>query len=497
MTARLSLAGLDSLDPAFQPVVDPRDLRVGIVHLGLGAFHRAHQAVFTENAMAATGSTEWAICGVTQRSRDVVDQLEPQDGLYTLSERDAETVLRVRGPLRELLSAQDQAAQLLQRIASPTIRIVTLTVTEKGYRHDPASGRLRQGDPEIRADADGRAPRTVVGRLVRGLQERARLDSGPMTVLCCDNLPRNGATLRGLVADFCALLPAAEEGALTDWIAGNATFPSSMVDRIVPATTAADLREVAATLGFQDLAAVVAEPFSQWVIEDDFCTPRPAWESAGVAVTSDVTPYEKMKLRLLNGAHSALAYLGVLAGYDDVAAFFELDDVRAYVRALMDAEVTPTLEVPAGFDLEKYKDQLMRRFANPALRHRTAQIAADGSQKLPQRLLDTIRQRLNAGSQPRLAALGVAGWMRYVSAAVTDDGMPFIVDDPLAQRCAQLIAGADRPAGVVDALLTLHQVFGADLPTDGVFRTLVIDALELLTNCGALGAVRDSLARTS
>jgi fructuronate reductase len=494
---RLSLDTLDLLSPTLRPEVDPRGLSVGIVHLGLGAFHRAHQAVFTEAAIAASGDSRWGICGVTQRSGRVVEQLEPQDGLYSVAQRGCQTDVRVLAPLREILFAREQADALLDRLAAPTTHIVTLTVTEKGYRHDPASGGLRTDDPETRADAEGRPPRTVVGQLVRGLQHRQRLDHGPVSVVCCDNLPNNGPTLRRLVADFCAMLPARKGQPLATWIAANATFPATMVDRMVPATTPADRDDVAAILGLDDLGAVVAEPFSQWVIEDDFATPRPAWQDAGAVLTSDVSPYETMKLRLLNGSHSALAYLGVLAGYDYIADLVELDEVRSYVRALMDVDVSPTLAVPAGFDVETYKQQVLDRFANPALRHRTDQIAMDGSQKLPQRLLGTIRDRLSVGTQPRLASLAVAAWIRGVTAGRDDRGAPIRVDDPLAARCAQLVAGADQPDRVVDALLTLREVFGDELSSNGTFRQLLIDGLASLGARGALASLSELSAEES
>ncbi|MDT4892503.1 MAG: fructuronate reductase [Pseudonocardiales bacterium] len=489
MARRLSLATLDSLPQELRPLPDPRELAVGIVHLGLGAFHRAHQAVFTANAMAATGVGSWAICGVSQRSREVIDQLEPQDGLYTVLEREYGTRLSVLPPLRELLFAQPQIDALIARIAAPAIRIVTLTVTEKGYRHNPASGRLRRADGEIVADAQGRPPRTVVGQLVRGFQARQRQASGPLGVVCCDNLPRNGATVRRLVDEFCAMLPAAEGAPLMAWIGENVAFPSTMVDRIVPAPTAADRRDAAALLGLADHGAVVAEPFSQWVIEDSFVSDRPQWERAGAIMAKDVEPYELMKLRLLNGPHSALAYLGALAGYEYICDFVALDDVAAYVCALMDIEITPTLAVPAGFDLEDYKRELLRRFANPGLRHRTEQIAMDGSQKVPQRLLGTVADRLAAGAEPRLGVLAVAGWMRFVTVARTDDGRALSVTDPLAARISELVAGAIAPGQVVDRLLALREVFG-DLADDSRFRTLLEEALALLSRVGALAALR-------
>ncbi len=491
---RLSFEALDSLPADVRPPIDPRSIGIGIVHLGVGAFHRAHQAVYTQGAMAASGETRWGICGASQRSFDVVDRLRPQDGLYTLVARGPRTTYEVQAPLRDMLFARDEGAVLLERIAAPTTHVVTLTVTEKGYRHDPATRRLLTDDAEVRADAQGRPPRTVVGQLLRGFQQRQASEAGPIAVVCCDNLPANGATLRGLVDDFVELLPAGERASTRAWTADNVTFPSTMVDRIVPAFVAADFADVERVLGCSDRGAVVAEPFSQWVIEDVFRSPRPRWELAGAVLTDDVTPYETMKLRLLNGSHSALAYLGMLAGYEYVADFVAVDDVARYVRSLMDADATPTLDVPVGFHVARYKDDLMARFANQALRHRTEQIGMDGSQKLPQRLLGTIRDRRAGGALPRCAVLAVAAWMRLVSARVDDSGRPLRVDDPLKERLAAVVAGAESPRQIVDALLGVQEVFGHDLPDDEWLRQELVEQLDALGRAGAITGVRSVAA---
>ncbi|HTC71078.1 MAG TPA: mannitol dehydrogenase family protein, partial [Acidothermaceae bacterium] len=487
MTPRLSIAQWDTIPTAARPEVDPRDLTVGIVHLGLGAFHRAHQAVYTERAMAASGETRWGICGVSQRSRSVVDALQPQDGLYTVVERASSNVYRVRAPMRELLFARDPA--LMPWLAASSTQVVTLTVTEKGYRHDPATRRLNVDDDDVQADAAGQPPTTVVGQLVRGLQARYRGSGAPLTVVSCDNLTANGATLRGLVGDFCALLPH-DEG-FVSWIAHSISFPSTVVDRIVPATTQVDRSDVARFLGLDDEGAVVTEPFSQWVIEDDFAAARPAWEMAGAIFTDDVAPYEALKLRLLNGSHSALAYLGLLAGYEYVAEFVEVDVAVAYVRALM-VETLGSLSVPVGFDVAAYQERLIGRFANPGLRYRLAQIAADGSLKLPLRLVGTITQLRSAGEQPVLSVLAVAAWMRFVSARRDDKGRSLHLDDPLAKRILDALRDSDGavPASVVDRLLGLHEVFG-DLGDDAAVRRLLVAAMEELTRGGALAALRN------
>ncbi len=306
--------------------------------------------------------------------------------------------VRVIGSVREVVWARADPARLLERIAAATTAVITLTVTEKGYHRDPASDRLRTDSPELAADIEQGTTRTALGQLVAGLDRRRRVSGAPVTVVCCDNLPSNGPVLKALVADFVARR-AADDG-LAAWIAAHVRFPATMVDRITPATTDADRARVAARLEAEDRGLVVTEPFSQWVIEDDFAGPRPAWERAGAILTGDVAPYERIKLRMLNGSHSTLAYLGLLGDHEFMADAVAAPGMEAAVRALMNDDVAPTLEVPAGFDLGRYEEDLLERFANPALRHRTAQIAMDGSQKLPQRLLGTVRDRLRAGGEP-------------------------------------------------------------------------------------------------
>jgi fructuronate reductase len=485
-TPRLTLATLGQLPREVAPRVDPRALPVGIVHLGIGAFHRAHQAVYTEDAIAAAGG-DWGICGVTQRSPSVVEQLGPQDGLYTLAQRDGDGErLRVIGAVREVRWARHDAGPVRDRIAAPHTRVVTLTVTEKGYHHDPVTNRLALDSPDVAADLTDGGSRTVVGQLAAGLDHRRRQDAGPITVLCCDNLPDNGRVLHGLITDFVA--QAQHANGLGDWIEANVRFPSTMVDRITPATTDADRDRITQELGARDAGAVITEPFTQWVIEDDFAAGRPAWERAGAITTDDVRPYEQIKLRMLNGAHSALAYLAVLAGYELVSD--AIGPLHPALRGLMRDDVAPTLTVPAGFDLTAYEEELLERFANPALRHRTIQIAMDGSQKLPMRLLGTIQDRRRAGAEPTLASLGVAAWMRFVSARRSDTGRPLAVDDPLADEMARAIDGREDAASVVDALLGMRQIFDEELAGDTTWRALLTDHLQAVIRDGAQATAR-------
>ncbi|GAA3391690.1 mannitol dehydrogenase family protein [Cryptosporangium minutisporangium] len=487
---RLDRAALDELragDRLSVPAARTVDCSVGIVHLGLGAFSRAHQAVYTEDAMLAAGGAEWGICGVTQRSADVHDRLAAQDGVYgVLTRGDGRATLRIVGVVREVLDGGAQTEALLDRLADPRIAVVTATVTEKGYRR-AAGGGLDTRDPEVRADlaggADlaGRPPVTVIGRLVRGLARRAHADAGPLTVVCCDNLPSNGTAVQRLVHDFCDALPGAEGGPLAEWIRASVTFPSSMVDRIVPTTTDDDRRDAAALSGRYDAGLVVAEPFSQWVVEDRFAGARPCWERAGVQLTDDVGPFEVMKLRLLNGVHSTLAYLGALRGHRTIAEAVRDDELRAIAEAMIRQDLIPTVEPPDGVDLGGYGHQVLARFADPALRHTCVQVAMDGTQKLPQRLLSAVSESLAAGRHPRYATLGVAAWMAYVARGRDVKGRALPLDDPLAATLGD-VRGRTDADGVVDALLRLDAVFGPDLVDHTAWRReLTVDVQTLLT----------------
>src|SRR3954466_1796068 len=440
---RLSLAALDRLpDECERLAYDVGAVRVVIVHLGIGAFHRAHQAVYVDDRLAA-GETAWGICGVSLRSADTAEALAPQDGLYPVAVRSgAGERLRVIGSVRRLLVAPDDPAALLDAMTDPAVRIVSLTVTEKGYCHDPATGDLNPAHPDVAADlADPASPRSAPGVLVEALRRRRAAGRKPFTVLCCDNLPENGRTVGRVLARFAGL----RDPDLGRWGEPGVAFPSTMVDRIVPATSEADRAAVAARLGLEDAWPVMAEPFTQWVIEDRFGDGRPRFEEGGAELVADVAPYELMKLRLLNGSHSTLAYLGYLAGYETVSDTVANLAFARLIRRLMDEEITPTLTVPPGADLSRYKASLLERFANPALKHRTWQIAMDGSQKLPQRLLGTIRDRLRAGAPIERLALGVAAWMRYVL-GIDEAGRPIDLRDPMSARLIDLAQAAGPDA---------------------------------------------------
>jgi fructuronate reductase len=490
---RLSDATLAGIGGSAQvPAYDRSAVTPGIVHLGIGAFHRAHQAVYTDGVLANDPS--WGIVAASLRSLATRDALAPQDGLYTLAVRSGEGErLRVIGSVGRVLVAPEETEALLAAMADPRVRIVSLTVTEKGYCHDPATGELNEAHPDIVADlAAPRKPRTAPGLIVEALARRRAAGIEPFTLLSCDNLPSNGRVAKRIVDRFAAL----RDADLGAFVEDELVCPATMVDRITPATTDEDRARVAKALGVYDAWPVVTEPFSQWVVEDRFPGGRPSWEMAGAELVSDVEPYELMKLRLLNGAHSTLAYLGYLAGYETVADAMGDSAFERLARALMDEEVTPTLAVPPGADLASYKAALIERFRNPALKHRTWQICMDGSQKLPQRLLGTIRDRLKAGAPFERLALGVAGWMRYVT-GVDEKDRQIDLRDPKAAELRVLADAAGRDAErLVRALVSLQDVFGSDLSVDPRFTRAVGAALDKLLKGGAERAVAE-LARSA
>ena len=479
-----------------RPAYDVDAVSTGIVHLGLGNFHRAHQAVYTDEVLQH--DPRWGICGVSLKSRGVVDALRAQDGLYTLVAKHGDANgsgarARIIGSVRETLCGVDDMAQVIARMAAPATRIVSLTITEKGYCHDPASGRLNFAHPDIAHDVasgllPGDAPRSALGAILQALNARkwrAPRVSGRLTILSCDNLPHNGRTLEGLMHELAeAIAPA-----LSPWMRDHATFPSTMVDRIVPATTAQDIADTEALIGMHDAAPVMTEPFTQWVIEDRFAAERPAWEEHGAQFVADVAPFELMKLRLLNAAHSAMAYLGYLAGHEFIYQA-STDPLFASMVERLWREVAPTL--PAlPIDVQQYQRDLMQRFRNTALPHRTWQIAMDGSQKLPQRILNTVRDSLAAGTPTNTLALVVAGWMRYVS-GVDEQGRAIDVRDPMSAEFVR-IATASRgsPIALHQQLLALPAIFDTDLPGAATFVADVQHQLEILITQG----VRATLSR--
>ena len=400
----------------------------GIVHIGIGAFHRAHQAVYTDDAMTA-GDRDWGIIGVSLRSGDVAAQLSPQDGLYTVSTRSAAgTDLRLIGAVQRVLVAADDPQAVIDAIAAPATHIVSFTVTEKGYL------RGLGGALDLAA---AKRPSSLYRFVGAGLAARRAAGLPGLTLLSCDNLAGNGAVLKALMRQYLG----AAHLDLVDWFDTECRCPATMIDRIVPATTDADRAAVETELGVHDEGAVVTEAFSQWVIEDDFAGPRPRWEKVGAQLVTDVAPYETAKLRMLNGAHSALAYIGLGGGHEFVHQAIADPDIRPVIERLMRREAAPTIDAAPGQDLGAYADALLDRFANPALHHRLIQIAMDGSQKIPQRWLETLAWHQARGARCPSLEAAVAAWVAFLRS-------DYPVDDPLAEQLREAAAGSNALDGL-------------------------------------------------
>jgi mannitol 2-dehydrogenase len=479
MTAvRLSRRNLPDLDAGVaRPSFDPAQIRPGIVHLGLGGFHRAHMARYTHDLMDRGSAHEWGIIGVGLMPGDIRMQeaLLPQDCLYTLVERqDTTEEATVIGSLHGVVFAGDSSKAAMQAMVSPTTRIVSLTVTETGYCLNPFTKLLDPLHPLIAHDlAHSDTPRSAIGILVETFRRRMQSGLRGLTALTCDNIQHNGTVLKTAVLAFAER----RDAKLARWIATHASFPSTMVDRITPVTTAADTDYLASRFGVVDRWPVFSELFRQWVIEDDFVQGRPAWESVGAQFTADVAPYEFMKLRLLNASHLAIAGLGRLAGYRYIDETLRDADFRAYMQALMDRETGPTLPSVPGVDLTRYKSELIERFANPKIKDTVDRVNTDAPINL---LVDPIRDRLKRGEDAGLLALALAAWMKRVRG--TDDlGAPIKVIHPLADLLhTRAVEGASDPR----PLLSIESLFG-DLIEHSRFTKTVAAWLGSLDQQGA------------
>jgi fructuronate reductase len=455
--------------------------RIGTVHFGPGAFHRAHQAYYFDRLLEKDASR--AICAVSLKTASLRDALAPQDGLYTLVELDEAPTLRVIGAIRELLVAAESPASVSQRLCHPDTSLVTMTVTEKGYCLD-GGGALDFAHPDIAHDLSRPdAPRSLVGWLVRGLELRRERGLAPYLVVSCDNLSGNGPTLRRAVLEFAAR----RDAGLAGWIERTARFPRTMVDSITPATDQALRQRVSQATGLEDAWPVQRERFVQWVVEEVDFSGQPDWESVGVTVSRDVTAYERAKLRLLNGAHSTLAYVGLLAGVQTVAEAMAQPTLRAFVERMMIEDIEPTLSVPQPGALAAYRQSILRRFENPAMRHLLAQIAWDGSQKLPIRILGTVADALRAGRPVARLAVPIAAWMHFVRARARE-GIEIV--DPLSARLAGLGREVTGEAGHdLPLFFGLPGVIPGALAQEPRFTRPLTEAYEAITAQGALAAV--------
>ena len=483
MRPRLSNATLAHLPVNVRrPQYDRSALKTGVFHIGLGAFHRAHQAPLFQ-ALAERGDLRWGVIGASLQSPSVRDILAPQNFLYTLAIDDGDARdISVIDVIRGAVVAPEGPSRLVDAIASSQVKIVTVTVTEKGYKLD-ASGALAVNDNAVASDmARLDAPTTMPGILAAGLLERRRRGLPPLTIISCDNIAANGPKLRSSVTQIAA----AHDPSGAEWIKEDCAFPATMVDRIVPATRDADIDSISEQMGATDRATVRTEPFSQWVIENRFAGERPDFEAAGAQITNDIAPWEQAKLRLLNGAHSTMAYVGLLAGIATVNRFVAQEWGRALVERLWD-EVSPTLSASHGLDIGEYRRTLMKRFGNAALGHRLQQIAMDGSQKLPQRLVGPALELIERGRPYATVAFAIAAWIRCQSGR-SDGGGNIRVEDPLESTTARLYGSMTDPKELAAAMLGLEAVFPSRLARDDAFVSQVMSHLDALQRLGAKAA---------
>jgi fructuronate reductase len=464
-----------------KPAYDRSALIAGIAHIGVGAFHRCHQAEYTDD-LIGQGFDNRGIVGINIRAPLLADTLGRQGGLYTRLCRQNDTIeARVIGSIVSVVDSQASPALALDVLSSPNIDVITMTVTEKGYCHQPASGELNWDHPDIIHDlANPEAPRSLPGLIVRALELRMLSHGRPVTVMSCDNIPANGVILGNVVR---AIAERRKNG-LADWIAANAAFPSAMVDRIAPAPSQADIDSVEASFGYHDSAVVVGEPFRQWVIENHFVSRVPGWHRVGATIVDDVTPFEHLKMRVLNGAQTSLCYLGVLAGHEHT--FNDIADplLETFIRRMLLEETLPTLQLVPGIVPEHYVEQSLDRLRNTAIHHRNHQIATDGSQKIVQRLLNPIRDRLRHGEGIALLSVAVAGWMVYLIRASKRFGRSWSADDPYAERVAAIAdrVGHDTKALAAE-LLEIDTIFDPELAASAAFRAEIARGLDgLLAN---------------
>ena len=461
-----------------KPTYDRSKVVGSIVHLGIGAFHRAHQAMFTDAALAATGDLSWGLVGAGVISADMKDALMPQDGLYALAEMGADSEkVKVIGSIIDVFGGAEDAEKLLAKMSDVSTRIVSITVTEKGYYLDLATGKLQINAPAIAADlASPATPKTILGLIVQALKARKAKGIKPFTVMSCDNLPNNGKLAKAAVLAFAR----EADADLASWIEANVCFPCTMVDRITPATTDADRAHVNSVIGMEDAWPVVTEQFYQWVIEDQFTMGRPEWDKVGAIFSDEIECWENMKLRCLNGSHSTLSYMGQLTGRETVADAMGLPLITDLLDKLW-SEISEVLHAPKGDNPADYIESLKLRFRNPALKHRTAQIACDGSQKLPQRLLAPLRDRIAKGLASPAIATAVAAWMHFVVKTAYTPGA--VLSDPLAAEILVQAKMSTDAASIVRNLLAIKVIFGTDLPENAAFcADLTAKFIELAKN---------------
>lgn len=478
-------------DQVLKPEFDRSKLKTRIIHLGFGAFHRAHQALYTSEMLAKTGS-DWGICEINLfGGEELIRQLRSQNHLYSVLEKAADgPVTKISGAVVSSLHPElDGGDAVLNKLIEPDVAIVSMTITEKGYCADLSTGRLDYSNSLIKADlSNPQKPGSAIGYIVEALRLRRQADTPAFTVMSCDNIQGNSKVARQVILDYAREL----DSQLAEWIEQNVSFPCTMVDRIVPAMTDASQQDLTEQLGLEDPCGIVCESFRQWVIEDDFVNGRPDWDSVGASFVEDVTPFEDMKLRMLNGSHSFLAYLGYLGGYKYIYQTMEDPVYRSAAYALMTSEQAKTLSMPEGTDLTAYADLLIARFSNAAIKHETWQIATDGSQKLPQRMCESLRHHLSEGTEVHWLILGIAGWMVYVGER-DENGEEIIVRDPMLDQFRVALKEAETAEQIVMSLLGLEQIFGTDLIKSESFVSRLIATVHQLQITGARATIEKTL----
>ena len=465
---RLSPESIDDLpSTVVRPGYDREALQAGILHFGLGAFHRAHQAVYTDTAIANSGG-DWGIVGVSLRSDSVLNQLEPQDCFYSVMSEDGDgRAVRLVGAIKQVLVAPREPEKIIGLIANPGIHLITLTITEKGYCLSADGRSLDTESQAITQDLKNPLqPTSALGLLARGLQQRY-VEGGPaISIVSCDNLMENSTLLKNTLVDYMRL----SFPEVLPWLQSSVAFPCSMVDRIVPAMNAERVSRQAGLLGLRDEAAVTTEPFSQWIIEDSFIAARPDWESAGVQFVDDIRPYEAIKLGLLNATHSAIAYLGLLAGHTTVDEVVADQKLRAFIDQLMLEDLMPALDVPAEFDLPAYRIQLLERFANPCLQHQCRQIAMDGSEKIAQRWLPALQGSVAKNALVKTLAI----WCYFILFTRFD------VDDPQSMQLLEQRDSEEPLPSRVQAVLGYARINAQTIENYVALCDVLMEYLELL-----------------
>ena len=458
------------------PAFNRSELKTGIVHVGTGNFYRAHEAFYTDQILNLNNSS-WGICGVGILEADsrMYHVLKSQDGLYTLMVQESNGILKTRiiGSVVENLFGPENPQAIIEKMADPAVKIISLTITEGGYNVDATTGSFIMSEPDVQWDLHHRDhPKTVFGYLTRALKHRRDRGLSGITILSCDNIQHNGDICRKMLMSY---MKEAEPG-LMGWTDNYITFPNSMVDRITPATTQSDIDRLRAQYKIEDAWPVVCEPFIQWVIEDDFSNGRPPWESAGVQFVNDVSPYEKMKIRLLNAGHSLLGLLGSLVGYGSIDDAVRDPLLGKILRQFMDDEVTPLLGEMEGIDLRMYKESLIRRFANPYLRDSLSRICSESSAKIPKFLVPTIKEQLERGGSIKIATLILAAWCYYLERAGTQ-GYNYEIKDSMREVLRQ--GAIDSASGDPMAFIKIHTVFG-DLVHSNRFTEIYIPLIKAL-----------------